>query len=317
MLVELRRRNGAISRRFALALTVGNRLVTGTTPAPTARRAEELDPLTGPAGVLLRENTSISTDRALLVRDCSVANPFAVLRIFCGLRRAIGIARAVVLGRAGSSRVGRILRTSGGGLRELLLGIGRGYLCARAVDSQIHNHQYDETGQDNGWADMVVGTFFAAARIRPFIIQCRADHVTALINMRSETRPAPVYNASMRLIRLDSGTFGNALYAVSALLLADGILMALLLAGSLPFDRGILLEVHALTAFLVFVVAVAAVSRLTMPHRGRPVLALLAFSLLVAFNPFYPLVLTTKHALAASILAAIVFLGLADRMRTN
>ena len=77
--------------------------------------------------------------------------------------------------------------------------------------------------------------------------------------------------------------------------------MWLMLNGALPVPRDWLISYHTIILLLVSLVAVSILLRASQPDRFDT-LAVLAFgSILVVFNPFYPLLLTTVHTLIASL----------------
>lgn len=89
--------------------------------------------------------------------------------------------------------------------------------------------------------------------------------------------------------------------AVIVLLGIEAFGMWLMLNGALPVPRDWLISYHTIILLLVSLVAVSILLRASRPDRFD-MLAVLAFSsVLVIFNPFYPLLLTTVHTLIASL----------------
>lgn len=93
----------------------------------------------------------------------------------------------------------------------------------------------------------------------------------------------------------------------AGLLFLDAVGMALLLNGLLPVSKGLLLSYHFITALYVSYVAACILVRTSTPHRFNPLVTAGFAVVLVIFNPLYPLILTTMHAIVAAALAAMLF----------
>ena len=122
------------------------------------------------------------------------------------------------------------------------------------------------------------------------------------------------YNGNEPMDRSGQYILPRAFYLTAVLLVIETVFMALLLNGALPFAKSLLLDYHTVVTLIVFVVASTAIAQAMRLERFSLPAALAFLTILVVFNPFYALLLTTQHAMIASAIAATLFFVFASQL---